>query len=61
MGRSKRSFAGLLVLGALWLPLSAYAEPEPEAAPPPAEPEATAPPAQWTRRRGLRPKSSTKP
>jgi Spy/CpxP family protein refolding chaperone len=39
MGRSKRSLVGLLALGALWLPLSAYAEPAPAAAPevPPTE------------------------
>jgi hypothetical protein len=37
MGRSKRSLVWLLVLGALWLPLSAYAEPEPDSAAPPEE------------------------
>ena len=39
MGRSKRSLVGLLALGALWLPLSAYAEPEPAPAAAPAPPE----------------------
>jgi len=34
MGRSKRCLVGLLALGALWLPMSAYSEPEPDAAPP---------------------------
>ena len=41
MGRSKRSLVGLLALGALWLPLSAYAEPEPAPAAAPAPPEAS--------------------
>ncbi len=37
MGRSKRSLVWLLVLGALWLPLSAYAESEPDSAAAPEE------------------------
>jgi hypothetical protein len=37
MGRSKRFLVWLLALGALWLPLSAYAEPEPERAASPEE------------------------
>jgi hypothetical protein len=43
MGRSKRALVGLFALGALWLPVSAIAEPEPESTPPAA---ATAPAAE---------------
>jgi hypothetical protein len=38
MVRSKRFLVWLLALGALWLPLSAFAQPEPDRAAPPEEP-----------------------
>ena len=41
MGRPKRSLAGLLALGVLWLPLSAYAQAEPDSAVPTAESRGT--------------------